>query len=179
LLNILNKKETFVESDPEKKVDFGSAEFSEMTHKMLYTSYTEDKPRLYWKDKELESEYNSLKKQFKGKEVSLYSPTRDERKYLIATYSDTDPGTVYLYDRNTKKTTFQYKPRPNMPLEDLAPMKPISYKSSDGMVIPAYLTLPKGIASKNLPLVVFPHGGPWARDYWGCRTISPGVCDIW
>ena len=172
LLNILNKKETFVESDPEKKVDFGSAEFSEMTHKMLYTSYTEDKPRLYWKDKELESEYNSLKKQFKGKEVSLYSPTRDERKYLIATYSDSDPGTVYLYDRNTKKTTFQYKPRPNMPLEDLAPMKPISYKSSDGMVIPAYLTLPKGIASKNLPLVVFPHGGPWARDYWGYHSYA-------
>jgi dienelactone hydrolase len=51
-------------------------------------------------------------------------------------------------------------------------MKSIKYKSSDGLEIPAYLTLPKGLQAKNLPLIVFPHGGPWARDIWGYNTFA-------
>src|SRR5205814_823552 len=54
----------------------------------------------------------------------------------------------------------------------LAPMKAIRYKSSDGLEIPAYLTLPKGVAPKNLPVVAFPHGGPWARDSWGYDAFA-------
>src|SRR4029453_2849556 len=46
------------------------------------------------------------------------------------------------------------------------------YKSSDGLEIPAYLTLPKGVPAKNLPMVVFPHGGPWGRDYWGYNSFA-------
>ncbi len=46
-------------------------------------------------------------------------------------------------------------------------MKPITYTSRDGLTIHGYLTLPKGIEAKNLPVVVNPHGGPWARDGWG------------
>ena len=51
-------------------------------------------------------------------------------------------------------------------------MKPIRYKSSDGLEIPAYLTLPKGPAPKNLPLLVIPHGGPWARDNFGYNPLA-------
>ncbi|HEX8707079.1 MAG TPA: alpha/beta fold hydrolase, partial [Pyrinomonadaceae bacterium] len=51
-------------------------------------------------------------------------------------------------------------------------MKPIRYKSSDGLEVPAYLTLPKGAAAKNLPLIVFPHGGPWGRDSWGYNSFA-------
>jgi dienelactone hydrolase len=46
-------------------------------------------------------------------------------------------------------------------------MKPVRFKSSDGLEVPAYLTLPKGVTARNLPGIVFPHGGPWARDEWG------------
>jgi dipeptidyl aminopeptidase/acylaminoacyl peptidase len=86
---------------------------------------------------------------------------------MVATYSDVDPGTRYLFDRRTKKLSVEYVSRERIPRQDMAAMKPISYPSSDGLVIPAYLTLPKGLAAKGLPLVVFPHGGPWARDSWG------------
>ena len=51
----------------------------------------------------------------------------------------------------------------------MAEMKPIKYKSRDGLTIHGYLTLPKGSNGKNLPVVVNPHGGPWARDTWGYR----------
>jgi dienelactone hydrolase len=64
----------------------------------------------------------------------------------------------------------QYRIREKIPREHLAEMKAIRYKSSDGLEIPAFLTLPKGVEPKNLPLIVNPHGGPWARDSWGYRS---------
>jgi dienelactone hydrolase len=57
--------------------------------------------------------------------------------------------------------------REKLPRENLAQMKVVSFKSSDGLEIPAYLTLPKGVPAKNLPTIIFPHGGPWGRDVWG------------
>jgi dienelactone hydrolase len=62
--------------------------------------------------------------------------------------------------------------RERLPREALASMEAISYKSSDGLEIPAYLTIPPGVEAKNLPLVVAPHGGPWVRDDWGYDTIA-------
>ena len=51
-------------------------------------------------------------------------------------------------------------------------MKAVRYKSSDGLEIPAYITLPKGVPAKNLAVVIFPHGGPWARDSWGYNPFA-------
>ncbi|MEO0628909.1 MAG: S9 family peptidase, partial [Bacteroidota bacterium] len=71
------------------------------------------------------------------------------------------------FDKDEKKVEFQYRGRPNMPMDDLAPMQAVRYNSTDGLEIPAYLTLPKGVEAKDLPVIIMPHGGPWARDYWG------------
>ena len=172
LLDPVTMKEELVESDPMQRVDFGSAAFSDVTHDLIYTSYEDDMNRLYFKDKSYESDYNLIKKQLPGVEVYFARSTADERFWIIGTYSDTDPGTTYLFDRQTKKLTFQYRPRPNIPVKDMANMKAIRYKSSDGLEIPAYLTLPKGVEAKKLPLVVMPHGGPWARDGWGFNAYA-------
>jgi dienelactone hydrolase len=51
-------------------------------------------------------------------------------------------------------------------------MTPVRYKSSDGMEIPAYLTIPKGTTGKNLPAIIVPHGGPWGRDSWGYNGLA-------
>ena len=51
-------------------------------------------------------------------------------------------------------------------------MQSIRYKSSDGLEIPAYLTLPKGVPGKSLPTLVIPHGGPWTRDVWGFNPLA-------
>jgi dipeptidyl aminopeptidase/acylaminoacyl peptidase len=80
---------------------------------------------------------------------------------------DTDPGTYYLFDRASNEVLLFGALRPDLPKEKLAPMMPIRYRSSDGLEIPGYLTLPNGKEAKQLPLLVMPHGGPWARDYWG------------
>ncbi len=165
-------KEEMVEADPLKRVDFTNAAFSEMTDELILTVYEDERKRLYWKNKSFEADYNVLKKKLPGKDISFNSRTRDERLFLIAANSDTEPGEVYIFDRQSKKLDLQYRLFDKLPREHLASMKAITYKSSDGLEVPAFLTLPKGVAPKNLPLIVNPHGGPWARDTWGYKTFA-------
>ncbi len=162
-----NGKEEVVESDPMNRVDLNNARFSDVTDELMLTIYQDEKPRLYFKDKAAEADYKLVKQKMGGKEVSFGSSTRDEMKFIVSAWSDTEPGETYLFDRKTKELTKQYRIRERLPREALAEVKPISYKSSDGLVIPAYLVLPKGVPAKNLPTIVMPHGGPWARDTWG------------
>jgi len=172
LFDPITLKEEQVEADPLNRVDLGDVSMSEVTREIIYTSYQDEHNRIYFKDKSYEADYNLIMKQLPGTEIYFSRSTADERYWIIGAYSDVDPGTTYLFDRNTKKLTFQYRPRPNIPIENMAQMKPITYKSSDGMEIPAYLTLPKGVEAKNLPLIVFPHGGPWARSGWGFNSYA-------
>ena len=160
-------KTEMVESDPLKKVDFGGAVFSEATDELAMTSYYEDHVRRYFKDKGFEADFRWLGAKLPGKEISRTSSTLNEQVWLVTASSDTEPGETYLFDRKTHKLALQYKVREKLPREALVEMKPVHYKSSDGLDIPAYLTLPKGIPGKNLPTIMFPHGGPWGRDVWG------------
>jgi dipeptidyl aminopeptidase/acylaminoacyl peptidase len=172
LLDPVSMKETFVEKDPMNRVDFGGANFSDVSKTIILTSYTDEKERLYWKDKQFEADYKVIEKELPDRLLDFTSSTADENLWLLNAYSDTDPGATYLFDRKTKKVSFQYRPRPDIPIKSLAPMKAIKYKSSDGLEIPAYLVLPKGVPAKNLPMVAFPHGGPWGRDYWGYNSFA-------
>jgi len=165
-------KEEIVESDPLKKVDIGNVFISEKTKELISTSYEDERTQIYWKDKSFEEDYNLIKKELPNTDIYYSSSTTDENYWLISASADVDPGSTYLFDRTTKKLTFQYRPRPNIPVKDLAEMKAIRYKSSDGLEIPAYLTLPKGLEAKNLPVIVFPHGGPWGRDGWGYNSYA-------
>ena len=172
LLNPATGKEEPVESDPMKRVDFGNAIFSEVSEELIATVYDDDRERIYWKDKTFEADYKNLQKQLPGKQIGFGSSTKDEKLWLISANADTDPGSTYLYDRTTKKLTLQYTIREKLDRAHLAPMKPVRYPSSDGMEIPAYLTLPKGVEAKNLPAIIVPHGGPWYRDSWGYDAFA-------
>ena len=161
-----NGKEELVETDPLKHVDFGGPIFSEVTEELIGTAYQDDRTRYYWRDKAWEADYKLMKAKLPGKEVAFANSTEDEKVLLISAYSDMDPGTVYLFDRKAKKLSLEYVSREKLPRQYMAAMTPIRYQSSDGLEIPGYLTLPKGVPAKNLPLIMFPHGGPWARDGW-------------
>jgi len=172
LLDVESGKEELVESDPQSRVDLQRAIFSNKTDELVATVYLDEKPRLRFRDKALEADYNLVKQRLKGKEIGFGSSTDDERLFMVAANSDVDPGETYLFDRQTKKLTFQYRIRERVPRDALAPMTPVRYPSSDGLEIPAYLTLPKGVEPKALPVVVMPHGGPWARDAWGYDSFA-------
>jgi dipeptidyl aminopeptidase/acylaminoacyl peptidase len=165
-------KEESVESDPGKRVDLEDLGFSDATNELLFTLYIDDRQRYYFKDKSFAEDFKFLQKKLPNREISFDSSTSDEMTWLISAYSDTEPGEKYLFDRKSKKVELQYRVREKLPREALAEMKPIRYKSSDGLEIPAYLALPKGLSAKNLPTIILPHGGPWGRDRWGYDSMS-------
>ncbi len=165
-------KEELVESDPSKKVDFGAAHFSEVTDELVATTYLDDKPRWYFRDKALEADFRLLEKKLAGRTVNLGSSTADEQMFIVSATSDVEPGETFVFDRKTKQLTSQYKIREKLPREALSPMTPVRYASKDGLEIPAYITVPKGTTGKNMPAIVVPHGGPWARDDWGYDGIA-------
>ncbi len=172
LFNPETGKEELVESDPLNRVDLGNPLFSEASDELIATTYEDERQRIYWKDKSYEADYKLLQKKLPAKEINLGSSTKDERLYLIVAHSDVEPGERYLFDRRSKKLTLQYRVRERLPRADLAPMKPVRYKSSDGLEIPGFLTLPRGLEAKNLPAIIVPHGGPWARDSWGYNSLA-------
>jgi dipeptidyl aminopeptidase/acylaminoacyl peptidase len=165
-------KTEIVESDPLKRVDFTGAIFSEVTDELALTQYLDDHLRRYFKDKDIEAGFQWLRAKFPGKEVGRLSWTKDEQTWVVGVNSDTEPGEAYLFDRKSHKLALQYRVREKLPRQALAEMKVVHYKSSDGLEIPAYLTLPKGVPGKNLPTIIFPHGGPWGRDVWGYNSYA-------
>jgi dipeptidyl aminopeptidase/acylaminoacyl peptidase len=88
-----------------------------------------------------------------------------EQRLLIHSYSDVDPGAYYLMDIERRRIEPLLTERKGIKAEAMSPMEVTSYTARDGLRIPAYLTLPKGREAKNLPLVVYVHGGPWVRGY--------------
>ena len=105
-------------------------------------------------------------------DFAFTSSTTDGQRWVISYVVDNGPVSYYAYDRGTKRGKFLFVSRPALLKYTLAHMQPITYKASDGLTIHGYLTLPVGVPPKNLPMVLFVHGGPWARDDWGYNSYA-------
>lgn len=176
--NMGRDKEAIVKFDPKTgkevkvlfehpEVDVSGLSYSRKRKVLTTISYTTDKRHMKFLDDKAKSIYDRLKKDLGEYEVVITSANKNEDKFLVRTYSDRSLGAYYFYDLNTDELKKLTDVSPWINEEDMAPMKPITYTSRDGMTIHGYLTLPKGVEPKNLPVVVNPHGGPWARDGWG------------
>ena len=163
-LEIDSGKETLIAQDPH--YDIEDVLISDKTHKLLAVAYNKDKVVYQTFDPQFAKDLATVQKIHDG-EPLFRSSDDDERKWIIAFNSPTDPGATYLYDRDTGDSKFLYRPRPWLKPDELVGMKPISFQSRDGLTIHGYLSLPKGVPEKNLPTVLVVHGGPWARDDWG------------
>jgi len=167
LLNVQTKETELVAKDPEGEVDFGGAIFNDRTEELAATVYTGERQRVYPKTEAFEQKYQTLKQKLPDGEISLGSSTEDFQMHIVGMEQDVNPGATYLFDAESGTVEKLYESRPELPTQHLAEMKPITYEARDGLEIPAYLTLPEGVEAKNLPVVIYPHGGPWVRDTWG------------
>ncbi len=113
--------------------------------------------------------YKIWSKDFKNYQIDIVSHTDNEDKYLLFVSSDKLYGKYYSYDTKTKKTSLLFDLMPQLDENDMATVKPITFKSRDGLTIHGYITLPKeALNGKKVPLIVNPHGGPaFLRDSWG------------
>jgi dipeptidyl aminopeptidase/acylaminoacyl peptidase len=148
----------------------GGLRFSEVRKKLVGVQLSADKPIQVWVDPELARMQRSIDATLPKTVNMLIFPRDTEKRVLIRSFSDVDPGTYHLYDIEKKKLETIVKQRAWIDPNLMAERKFITYKARDGMEIPAYVTIPKG-GGKNLPLVVNIHGGPWLRAYhwteWG------------
>ncbi|MDP3435437.1 MAG: S9 family peptidase, partial [Bacteroidota bacterium] len=147
--------------------DIEGVDYSKKDKKLLSVSWTTDLEKEHFFDAEAESMKKKLQEKLPGYLVNIGSKNKAEDKFMVRTYSDKSRGAYYMYDKISGELTKLAELTPWLKENDLCDMKPISYQSRDGLKISGYLTLPKGYNPKNLPVVINPHGGPWARDYWG------------
>ncbi|WP_229130290.1 S9 family peptidase [Ancylomarina sp. 16SWW S1-10-2] len=148
-------------------VDVEGLSYSRKRKVLTKAIYTTDMVKFKFFDKESEDMYNRVKKELPAYDCYFTSSNRNEDKFLVRTYSDRSLGAYYIYDKNTDELKLISEVSPWLDESHMAAMKPIKYTSRDGKTIHGYLTLPVGVDAKNLPMVVNPHGGPWARDNWG------------
>jgi len=102
-----------------------------------------------------------------GRQNTVVSHSRDENHSIVLSGSDRTLGEYYLLDAQARTLTHLFKISPWLDERHMAETQPIRYTARDGLAIRGYLTLPPGLEPKSLPLIVHPHGGPWARDRWG------------
>jgi dipeptidyl aminopeptidase/acylaminoacyl peptidase len=153
-------------------VDVADLNFSKKRKVLTSINYTTWRPERKFLDKHTEEIYSDIQSKLSKYQAVITSENKNEDIFIVRTYSDRSLGAFYLYEVAGKKLTKLADVSPWLREDDLCEMKPISFTSRDGLTIHGYLTLPKGKDPKNLPIVVNPHGGPWARDEW---TYNPEV----
>ena len=167
--DIANGKELKVlYENPDYDVD--GVSFSRKRKVLTAATYTSWKQEMHFFDDESKKLFDRLEKDLGQYQLGVSAISKDENVLIIRTYSDRSLGAYYIYDRESDKLDKITDVSPWINENDMATVNPIKYNSRDGLTINGYLTLPKGYTmetAKNLPVVVNPHGGPWARDGWG------------
>ena len=169
LFDIANGKELEVlyENDD---YDVSSVHYSRARKVITSASFTSWKRERKFFDDQTKQIFDRLEKDLGEYEIAITGYNKAEDMFIIRTYSDRSLGAYYLYDMNNDKIEKIHEVSPWIDENEMANQYPIKYTARDGLVINGYLTLPKGLTmetAKDLPVVVNPHGGPWARDSWG------------
>lgn len=153
------------------RYDISSISYSRKRKRLLSVYCTGHKePIRYYFDREEEALRSRIKAHFPDERYGIADSDKAERFYLVYVGGDRTRGSYYLYDAETDKAEKIADLAPWIKKEEMNEMIPVTYTTSDGLLIEAYLTLPNGLKleeAHRLPVVVNPHGGPWARDCWG------------
>lgn len=157
-----NEEQVVYQSD---LVDLASAYYSRAKQKLIAINWYDEKYRLYFFDHKAAAVYEKLQSHFPEDELHIQADDNEEN-FIVYVTSDRSAGSYYLYHDQSDSLTKLTDLNPQLSAATLAPVKPISYTSRDGLTIHGYLTLPINREEKNLACIINPHGGPEARDVW-------------
>ncbi len=168
IFDIANGKEiqTLYEN---KDYDVNDVTWSRLKKTLICANYESSKQERYYFDKEGKQLFEKIQQKIGNYTFNITSLTRAEDKFMIRAYSDRSMGGYYVYDRTKDDLQKIADISPWLKEDELAEMVPVEYTARDSVRIQGYLTLPNGYTmetAKDLPVVVNPHGGPWARDGW-------------
>lgn len=139
--------------------------------------YTTDRQQFHFLDTWRETLQRTLEKRLPGYDVTIVNMDDAERKGVCIAHSDRVEGKYYLFDHDSKEPRLLADSSPWLKEENMAATRAITFQSRDDLTIHGYLTLPAGLPTKNLPLVVVPHGGPQSRDVWGFNPESQFIAN--
>lgn len=132
--------------------------------RLLGVRYSGDRDETLWFDAKLASEQAAIDAALPGRANRVVSASADKRQLLVLSSSASDRGIYYVYANGSATQFGAVNPGLGAtPVE----MRAVSYRARDGLELHGFLTLPAGRAAAGLPLIVMPHGGPFARDEWG------------
>ena len=123
-------------------------------------------------DPALKADFARLAQVEPGRQFGITSRDLSNRRWVVAYDGDRQSLHYYLYDRDTGAARLLFVSRPDIEKYPLAERKPVRIRARDGLTLHGYLTLPPGVEPKGLPAVIYPHGGPWARDFLGWEPIA-------
>lgn len=147
-----------------KVFDIGGVVANARGDALAGVKFGEDASRIEWIDPDLAALQTEIAALVKSANVTLVSYSDDHQRAIAYVHSPDSPGAYLLYDRVAKASDVLAFRNQHIRFKRLNPVSTIHYKAADGLDIAAVLTLPKGREAKMLPLIVMPHGGPFARD---------------
>ncbi len=146
------------------KVDISGLVTSPETGKIIGVSYTEHSPNIHFLNKGFEHLYDRINGAIGSGWNHIVSMNIERKSFLILHMNYNAPAEYHYLNGKTGVIEFILSANSSLPQNLMAEVQPIKYQARDGLTIHGYLTLPKGKAPNNLPTVIFPHGGPSARD---------------
>ena len=154
--------------DREKQFDAGKILVHPASHELQAVQFYREHNHWEAFGQALAADFNILRRTHHG-DFEVLSRDRDDRFWTVAYTVDDGPTSFYLYSRAKKKAELLFTDRPELERYQLARMRPVTFKARDGLLLHAYLTLPvmPEADQRKLPLIVYPHGGPYDRDHWG------------
>lgn len=137
---------------------------------LLGVSFDTDKPGVKYFDSKAELLQEVADNLLPGHINQLVDFSRDMKVAIVRSQTDQEPPFFSVLDLSVRPAKFGRigSSYPALSGYDFAKVEPISFPASDGTLVPGYLTRPVGdIDLSKTPLIVLPHGGPYARDRWG------------
>jgi len=167
-------------NDPAAAVEDQAAIHEPLTGKLIgsVALYGDDLRYVFF-DPADDKMWKDILKIFPGDQVRLTSMSADRRHVIVEVDSAKAGPAFALVDLSARSATWIGSLYNELTDADIAAKRAIAFKAADGMELHGYLTLPRGKPEKALPLVVFPHGGPAARDgpgfdWWAQAMASRG-----
>jgi len=150
------------------------------TSRMIGGQWFDHHDRFEYFEPVRKASWESIQRTFKGQRAFPQAWSADGRKAVVYVEGATNSGAYYLVNLEAKRADMVGEAYPQVTPDRVGEIRPYSYKASDGLQIPGYLTLPPGVANpRGLPLIVHPHGGPasydqLAFDWWAQAMAAQG-----
>lgn len=148
-------------------VDIDDVKYAGDDGRLMAVTYITDRYHIRFLDDQMQSIMSELQEAFSGWTVEVINSSDDGKRSVLHVSADTTPGAYFLFEKETGTAVRLAHLADWIDPNTMARTRPITFEARDGLTIHGYLTIPGAGDRKNLPMIVYPHGGPiGVRDVW-------------